>query len=479
MHTRPIVPEQQSELAAWITKALELMPYMASVLLSLRPLDAPGLGTFACDKGYRLYVDFDAVTPLGLDFCSQALLHECCHLFAHDAERAEEYGVRSNGARQQWNLASDAANNDDLVAAGCTSIAENGFLPSTMGAPEHLTAEQYMALLASLPDDNQSGDDDEQGDEPGSSGAAGSGQGSRSGGGTDSGTDAGSGTGEPYAGCGSGSGGEAAPCELGENDDAGGAAPAATSAEKRVIDISTAADIRAAASKGIGTVPAGLVERANQVLTPSKLPWRQILSSSIRRSIASRAGDTDVTYARRNRRRPHISLASGGRIVRPGSYSPVPTLAVVRDTSGSMGKDELEAASIEVEGIAKQLGIRGENLILLDVDVVVAAKKRYLNPSQLQEVAGRGGTDMCVGIAAATELRPRPNAIVVITDGLTPWPNERGRTPPTVAVIVGRGAEYVTGHMPSWIKPVIVDAAEAAPSSGVPAKMAPHSRLVA
>jgi len=471
MRTRPITPEQQSELAAWITTALEMMPYMASVLLALRPLDVPGLQTFACDKGYRLYIDFDAVTPLGLDFCSQALLHECCHLFAHDAERAEEFGATTPSGRQQWNLASDAANNDDLVEAGCHSIAEHGFLPSTMDAPEHLTAEQYMELLSQQMPNGDDGDD-ESDDGSGGGSTDGSGGGSTDGDGDgqspgNSGSPSSGDSGEPYAGCGSGAGGEAAPCELDENDDAGGAAPAATSAEKRVIDIATAADIRTAAARGIGTVPAGLVERAEQILTPSKLPWRQILSSSIRRSIASRAGDTDVTYARRNRRRPHISLASGGRIVRPGSYSPTPMLAVVRDTSGSMGKDELTAASIEVEGIAKQLGIRGENLSLLDVDTVVAAKKQYLRPSQLQEVAGRGGTDMGIGIAAAAELRPRPNAIVVITDGYTPWPADRGRTPPTVAVIVGQAAEHVADHVPSWIKPVVVDAGELAKKGNV------------
>jgi len=447
MKPRAITAEQQSELAAWITKALEMMPYMASVLLSLRPLDAPGLGTFACDKHYRLYVDFDAVMPLGFEFCAQALLHECCHLFAHDTERADEYGITTKERQRLWNLASDAANNDDLVDAGCSSIAEHGFLPATMDAPSYLTAEHYMALL-----EQGDGDGDSEGDEgEDSQGSGGEGQGEGP-------AAASSGQGEPYAGCGSGAGGEAAPCELDEADDANGAAPAATSAEKRVVDIATAADIRAAAARGIGTVPAGLVERAKQLLAPSKLPWRQILSSSIRRSIASRAGDTDVTYARRNRRRPHVELASGGRIVRPGSYSPVPTLAVVRDTSGSMSEANLNVVSIEVEGIAKQLGIRGENLIVLDVDTVVAAKRRYQNFTQLEEVAGRGGTDMGAGIAAAAALRPRPNAIVVITDGMTPWPTDRGRTPPTVAAIVGPVGDdsYITSGIPAWIKPVLV-----------------------
>ncbi|MHB8319959.1 MAG: vWA domain-containing protein [Acidimicrobiales bacterium] len=377
MSTRPITSDQQGELSAWITRALELMPYMASVLLSLRPLDVPGLGTFACDRYYRLYVDFDAVVSLGFDHCAQALLHECCHLFAHDAERADEYGATTKQALASWNLAADAANNDDLVDAGCNFIAAHGFLPLTMGAENYLTAEQYMDLLYNDNASQGGGTDNDSEDADKSSQDSDSGK-----------------SDEPYAGCGSGSGGEPAPGELSADDSAGGTAPAATSVEKRIIDIATATEIKAAAARGIGAVPGGLMERATQVLAPSKLPWRQILSSSIRRSIASRAGDVDVTYSRRNRRRPYIYLPSGGRIVRPGSYSPIPSLVVVRDTSGSMGESELEMVSVEIEGIAKQLGIRDENFIVLDVDTEVQAQHKYRHFSQLQDIFGRGGTDM-------------------------------------------------------------------------------------
>ena len=439
MRPQTITPTQQADLAAWTTKALEAMPYMASVLLNLRPLNTPGLGTFACDAGYRLYVDFDAVAPWGVDACSEVLLHECFHLLAHDSERAVEYGATTNARRNAWNLASDAANNDDLVEAGCTHIAETGFLPSTMEAPDHLTAEHYMALLEEEQGENEGENEGEDEGEDGGSGN-GSGQGD-----------------EPFAGCGSGSGGVAAPGELDQADDANGAAPATTEVERRVIDISTAAAIREAAA--IGTVPAGLVAIAKQLLTPSKLPWKQILSSAIRRSIASRAGDTDVTYARRNRRRAYIDLSSNERIIRPGNYSPVPSLAVVRDTSGSMGAPQLNAVSVEIEGIAKQLGIRGEQLIVLDVDVEVAAKRQYRDFSQLEEVAGRGGTDMGVGIAAAAALRPKPNAIVVITDGMTPWPATRGNAPPTIAAIVGASDSHshLVEGVPDWIRSVLVD----------------------
>jgi hypothetical protein len=57
--------ENLDNLMAWRALALQQLPYQASMLLSLRVLDAPGLGTFAVDPFHRLYIDLEAVTPKG------------------------------------------------------------------------------------------------------------------------------------------------------------------------------------------------------------------------------------------------------------------------------------------------------------------------------------------------------------------------------------------------------------------------------
>ena len=43
---------------------------------------------------------------------------------------------------------------------------------------------------------------------------------------------------------------------------------------------------------------------------------------------------------------------------------------------------------------------------------------------------GGGGTDMGAGLDAAAALRPRPDLIIVLTDGFTPW---RPAPPPVSA----------------------------------------------
>jgi len=50
-------------------------------------------------------------------------------------------------------------------------------------------------------------------------------------------------------------------------------------------------------------------------------------------------------------------------------------------------------------------------------------------------LGGGGGTDMAAGVEAALTMRPSPDLVVVITDGLTPWPRYRPRCPVIVALL--------------------------------------------
>ena len=84
----------------------------------------------------------------------------------------------------------------------------------------------------------------------------------------------------------------------------------------------------------------------------------------------------------------------------------------------------------------------------------------YHGASSLDDVYGRGGTDMRAGIAAAIELRPRPTVIVVVTDGYTPWSEDKPKVP-VVICIVGRGdLQSVVEQAPEWATVVTVDPTE-------------------
>jgi predicted metal-dependent peptidase len=133
----------------------------------------------------------------------------------------------------------------------------------------------------------------------------------------------------------------------------------------------------------------------------------------------------------------------------------VVTVAVVVDTSGSMGQSELEAALAEIRGVVKAAGIASRGVLVLACDADVGASTRVRRVEDVQLVGG-GGTDMRVGIAAAEDSRPRPDVVVVLTDGQTPWPERPTRARLVIAIIGDRRA---LEHAPAWATTVLVDAA--------------------
>ena len=136
----------------------------------------------------------------------------------------------------------------------------------------------------------------------------------------------------------------------------------------------------------------------------------------------------------------------------------MPDVAVVCDTSGSMSEEQLGRVLVEVDGILRSLGLARNRVRVLAADAAVHTVQRVATASQLRLVGG-GGTDMGAGIQAATRLRPRPSVVVVLTDGMTPWPDQ---APKGVQVVVGliepdRARGGRPWAAPGWARVVHID----------------------
>jgi len=376
--------------------AAERAPYFMHALFAAAPVAAPGLGTFAVDRSWRLYMDpvllvgesrWDSATVAAV------LLHEVGHLLRDHAARADALAAPHH--QLAWNLAGDAEINDDLLAAGVL-LPEGVVTPAALGCEDGDLAETYYAALVPPP-----GFEDRLPDDGGD-------------------------------GCGSGSGCAPVPGELptGTGLPDGRAEPISP-AEGEFVRRRVALDVQSAEqAKGRGSVPGGLARWAATLLAPPTVPWDRLLRAAVRRAVAERAGRVNYTYSRPSRRRLP-------RIIKPAMRAPSVIVSIVVDTSGSMDQGDLDAAKSEVTGVLRSSGVAREHVRLLSCDAAATTAQRVRSAGSVT-LTGGGGTDMRVGITAAEQARPAPHVIVVLTDGDTPWPATATNARLVCAVISAR-----------------------------------------
>lgn len=258
--------------------------------------------------------------------------------------------------------------------------------------------------------------------------------------------------GEMKANCGSGCHGEKQPWEPQDKPDKGGDIKGEDSKEGNEmpegISEQEADLIRHDVARAIqaGSHPRGLPRWVEQELTPT-VDWQKLFARHLRAAGQVVAGCIDYTYTRPSRR-------SWKPFVLPRMIAHQARVGIVMDTSGSMDKQLLEEALAEVKGIARAGNM---DACIYFVDTEVGSKGKAGDANLARKVTGGGGTDMGVGIAAALDERPRPDIVVVLTDGYTPWPKTKPKVPVIVGIVgitTGISNPYNQVAPPSWAKVV-------------------------
>ncbi|WP_030225758.1 DUF2201 family putative metallopeptidase [Streptomyces sp. NRRL WC-3626] len=381
-----------TKLLAARYRAANDRPYLASALYALTVVPSPDVPTMGVDRHWRCYVSPAFVDATPVEELAGVWIHEVAHLLRDHHGRAGRLPAADQRDRYRVNVAQDCEINDDLLTDGLR-LPAGRVEPRLYGLPEGRLFETY---LPQLPPHVREHD------------------------------------------CGSGAHGRPAPWDL-------PGTAALGDVEAQALRRHTAEAMRAH-QRSRGTLPAGWQRWAEELLEPT-VDWRQALSGAVREAAAWAAGAIDYTYRRPSRRTPALR-----GVVLPSLRRPLPRVAVVVDTSGSMGDDELAAALGEVTGVLREVGVRGNRVTVLACDADVHAVSRVTATDQIT-LGGGGGTDMRVGIEAALAARDRPSIVIVLTDGFTPWPAE---TPSCrlIAALIGEGAP----QPPGWVETVRVPA---------------------
>lgn len=376
------------------------MPYLAHALYALVTIESAEVERVTSDEHWRIYVNPDWFDAATVPEVGRELAHVTWHLLSDHAGRARTLGVDRSTARH-WALASDVAISRTLDGDDARPV----LLPtaSTQNLRDGKSVEEYFAVLSGLP---ASGGDHADLDSS--------------------------------EGCGSGADGIPRTNEFGRGADVG----AVNELESRSIRERVAIDYRDHVAQR-GTDPGDALRWVRDVLEP-ETPWDQVLRAAVRRAVARAAGHGSYTYSRPSRR-----ASSQPGVVLPGQFRPVPRVSVIVDTSGSVDDQLLARALAEIDGVIAAIGVSGASVTVYSVDAAVHATKTLRSAREAQLI-GAGGTDLRIGLTAIEDERPRPDVVLVLTDGDTPWPENPPPGSVVIIAMLGRKGEQPLPPSPPW-----------------------------
>lgn len=163
-----------------------------------------------------------------------------------------------------------------------------------------------------------------------------------------------------------------------------------------------------------GEMPGGLERTVQQLLEP-KHDWKNELSR-----FAKSIAQDDYSWMKGNRR------YLGRRMYLPSTRSErIKTVVLVVDTSGSIGRRQLEAWSGEINGILED--VKPERVIMLDVDAAVHRVREYTPedfPVEFGGFSGGGGTDFRPAFQWVEDNDVDPDCLLYLTDLYGSFPTE-------------------------------------------------------
>ncbi|MFF3406278.1 VWA-like domain-containing protein [Streptomyces sp. NPDC002742] len=398
--------------------AARVRPYLATALFALHTVESRWVPTMAVDRYWRCYVSPGFVDRMPVEDLAGVWVHEVSHLLRDHHGRSErvarERGLTGPGERLRMNIAADCEINDDAFGEGLVR-PEGAVTPQLLDLPPGELMEDYLRQFRLGPRTQSLA----------------------------------------WLDCGSGADGREREWDLGPDG-----AHGLSAHERDAVRFRVAQGIKARPGKS----PARWRRWAEEAFHQPQ-PWRELLGAAVRSAASGPGAGEDYTYGRPSRR----SAAVPG-VVLPSLRRRPPRVSVVIDTSGSVSDAELGGALLEVSAISRAVGGRRDLITVVSCDAAAGIAHPLCRAEGIP-LTGGGGTDLRSGFTAALRARPRPDVVVVLTDGQTPWPEAQ---PPcrTVVGLFPRSSpdgsrdeddpDYAPDAPPAWARVVEIGTVPAA-----------------
>jgi predicted metal-dependent peptidase len=195
------------------------------------------------------------------------------------------------------------------------------------------------------------------------------------------------------------------------------------------------------AAKAMGKLPAGLQRVFEQILDPV-IDW----SDQIRALFARKVGGGAYDFRKPDRRMIVRDIYAPGR-----TGFAAGTVVVGVDTSGSIGKEELDMFMAEMSGILED--VRPEQIVIMWCDAEVGRVDYVedtddLNTVRCKGAPGGGGTSFVPVFERIDEEGITPEALVYLTDGMGTFPSAAPNYPVIWGDIYGQ-VKYPFGDVVS------------------------------
>jgi predicted metal-dependent peptidase len=426
----------QKIMSARVLLGEERRPYVSAAVYSTILVEEPRCPSMAIDRYMRVYCNPRKLHAWEIPTIVTVLYHEIWHHLREHLYRWELMGVTEH-TRIIANHAADIEINDDIEAEiserhDLAPLPNGAIYPRTYSFPAHEAMESYYHRIMS----NQQLAQKIREQHAARMLVLGAGGSAKTR----------SKDGEWDVDCGSGAVAMPSPWELGAPDKSD--VEGLESAEIFDVRLRVAGAVRDAQRSKPGSVPGHWVQWSDEILAPAPVRWEDELGETMRRTLHEISGFLYHTYSRPSRRASAV-----GDVVLPAWRRPRPEITIVEDTSGSMDDRDLALVRGTVDSICQS---QGAQVTAIQCDTNVTKIER-ISTGRTIEFAGRGGTDMRVGIRAALLQRPRPDAVVCITDGETAWfENQEEMDGVRLVIALVRPRETLQWEPPDWARVVVV-----------------------